>query len=175
MSFLKKLHDIFDTFLFEFVTKFTNQFILISIIGLISTWLIFKYSRDNSLKEHAFRLSLLCFCFATGFLWLTLFFSSVEIVAENPLKEPVGKGGFPLTCFYYPIHPMGSGFPPAEQWAKFFLNYLFYFLISLTAIINYRKNIADSLRQPKGFKRIVFSAFFLLNFIGLVYVFFKFE
>lgn len=174
LPFLKNGSSVLEMLIFETNTIFTNYFVIISILGILLIGLLFKFSGNHSLKNNAFKFSILCFCFATQFLWLTLFFSSQDLPYENPLKEPIGKGGFPLTCFYYPLHPMGSDFPPFEQWSKFYLNYLFYILITLAGIVKYRKVLSEWFSKPKGFKRIVLASM-LLNFIGLWYVFFKFE
>ena len=110
----------------------------------------------------------------TTFNWIALFFSFRSLTITS-VHEPVGYGGFPFTCFYYPIHPMGHNFPPFEQWLFFYVNLLLSALVSgLLLFFIYKKRISGKLTNWLNDVE-VWLFFLIINFVGLAYVFFRFE
>jgi len=107
-------------------------------------------------------------------LWFSLFISyqtNLTDSEKNNLNAPMAFGGFPVSAFEYPIPPLGNGFPPSEAWPRFFINFIFWFLVSgALAIILPKRIILHSITY-----KISGSLAIILTAIGLLYLLIQFD
>jgi len=93
------------------------------------------YMATRRIVRHE-RVAAVTITVASMSLWISLFMSTRLLRWPGPgdLDDPVATAGFPLTAFEYPYPPMGGDVPPLAQWLPFFLNYLFWIMISILVV-----------------------------------------
>lgn len=116
---------------------FLNPFSL-SFMGFTGLLLLATYVFPKSVQRSA-----VCgICLGMVLMWLSLMLS-YQNIPENfdILNKPIATGGFPLKAFEYPHAPMGNDVPPTEMWPLFYVNFLFWLVVSVPIIIALRKKI----------------------------------
>ena len=154
------------------ITDFTLLFSSVTIGLFLVYWLIFKFLINY---KNPIRIAAFCISWCVIFLWLSLNLSQErtynELSKENYI---VSKGGFPLTCFYYPVCCLGGDKPPKEQLPKFFINYGFWFALVGATAIYFKEKIERKLASRKVFYGALALAV-LINEVGLIFVILGFD
>lgn len=106
-----------------FFSIFTMLFSQVCVAVQIGLFLALKYFLAKFKSAYLWIFSL-----ATTTLWLSVFVSRRNLPSGNMTEY--SAAGFPFQSFIFPSGAMGGDYVPLSMWMPFYLNYLFWILIS---------------------------------------------
>lgn len=116
---------------------------------------------------------ILALCFGITLFWVSLFLSYQSLpnmYSDAPdIANSAAIGGFPFKVFNYPIPSLGGDWPKNNEadWLKFFINFLFWSLLSFIATSFLDQK--NKLQRPKILGWFVVVAF-IVSLAGLIYI-----
>ncbi len=146
-----------------------TQFVLFLLGISLCIWLILRWVFQRfflgKFKNNATVAATYCLALSMILLWASIYFIETPLEPFTPenLHNHVAKGGFPLTCFYYPMAAMGGHAPPMEQWPLFLFNFFFW---SGLAVLVFSRLSEESMAlfSHKLVISVVVFCTFVLNF-----------
>lgn len=155
-------------------TRFAGSYYAVLLLLVGAFYLLQLMTNDRTTGWVASWRTLYFLTLTTTFNWLALFLSYRSVPFTN-FNEPIGWGGFPITCFQYTALSPGGDAPPVEQWHLFYLNFLFFAVVISTMMIVLKKKSIGTEWTERLNNVTVWLYFLLINLIGLLYVAARFD